>query len=319
MRNFSILAKPLSDLTCKDSELVWNSTCQQAFDELKAKLTGPEITAFPRDDCPFLLDTDACDTGIGAVLSQVQAGQERVVAYASRSLNRAERNYCVTDKELLAVRYFVEYFRHYLLGRQFCIRTDHQALKWLFSLREPKGRIARWIEILSAYQFSIEYRPGKKHGNADGLSRCPNPRDCQCPEVDNLESLRCGPCSKCRKRSQDMYLRESSEERAQLVQIVDQEAMASPGSPEGAENSPEEESIRRVSQASTSVVKLILLLVALWYWLISWFQWTVPQPSFLRLYDWQPCEEPEFPGSTDVVTSENYTDDGRLWPKLGGR
>ena len=319
VRNFSILAKPLSDLTCKDSELVWNSTCQQAFDELKAKLTGPEITAFPRDDCPFLLDTDACDTGIGAVLSQVQAGQERVVAYASRSLNRAERNYCVTDKELLAVRYFVEYFRHYLLGRQFCIRTDHQALKWLFSLREPKGRIARWIEILSAYQFSIEYRPGKKHGNADGLSRCPNPRDCQCPEVDNLESLRCGPCSKCRKRSQDMYLTENSEERAQLVQVVDQEAMASPVNLEGTGNSPEDESIQQVPQDSHLVVKLILLLGTLWYWLTSWFQWMAPQPSFLWLYDWQPCGEPEFPGGVDMIASENYTDDGRLWPKLGGR
>ena len=76
VKNFSIIAKPLSDLTCKESGLVWNSRCQEAFDELKAKLLGSEITAFPLDDTPFTLDTDACDTGIGAVLSQVQNGRE---------------------------------------------------------------------------------------------------------------------------------------------------------------------------------------------------------------------------------------------------
>ena len=112
--------------------------------------------------------------------------------------------YCVTDKELLAVRYFVEYFHHYLLGREFTVRTDHQALKWLFGFKEPKGRIARWLEILAQYQFDMEYRPGKAHGNADGLSRCPNPRDCQCPDEDNLENLKCGPCTKCKKRAEEM-------------------------------------------------------------------------------------------------------------------
>lgn len=77
------------------------------------------------------------------------------------------------------------------------VRSDHQALIWLFNLKEPKGRIARWIEILSEYDFSIEYRPGSKHANADALSRCPNPWDCQCPDLDNLEPLRCGQCIKC--------------------------------------------------------------------------------------------------------------------------
>ena len=86
----------------------------------------------------------------------------------------------MTDWELLAVRFFMEYYKHYLLGRQFVARTDHQALKWLYSLREPKDRIARWLETLSAYQFSIEYQPGHKHGNADAMSRrCPNPQECK--------------------------------------------------------------------------------------------------------------------------------------------
>jgi len=98
--------------------------------------------SFPQDEGQFYLDTDASVTAIGAVLSQVQDGQMKVISYGSRTLNKAERNYCTTDKELLAVRYFIEYYRQYLLGRKLCVRTDHQALIWLFSLKEPKGIIA---------------------------------------------------------------------------------------------------------------------------------------------------------------------------------
>ena len=204
MKNFSVIAKPLTSLTTKDSALHWTVDCQTAFDKLKEILTGPALVAYPRDEGAYILDTDACDVGIGAVLSQIQDGTEKVVAYGSRTLNKAERNYCVTDKELLAVRYFIEYFRYYLLGRRFTVRSDHQALKWIFSLREPKGRIARWLEIMSAYDFSVKYREGKRHGNADGLSRCPNPRDCHCGDQDDMEQLKCGPCKKCIKRGEDM-------------------------------------------------------------------------------------------------------------------
>ncbi|KAK6181087.1 hypothetical protein SNE40_009020 [Patella caerulea] len=140
--------------------------------------------AFPIDDGMYILDTDACESGVGAVLTQVQDGVEKVIAYASRSLNKSERNYCVTDKELLAIRYFIEYFRLYLLGRNFQVRTDHIALKWFFSMKNPKGRIARWIEILSGYNFSVIYRQGSKNGNADGMGRLCNPMNCTCPYVD---------------------------------------------------------------------------------------------------------------------------------------
>ena len=216
VKNFSVIPRPLSSLTANETELVWTSECQEAFEALKENLIGADVMAFPEDTGQYILDTDACDTGIGAVLSQIQEGQERVIA----SLNKAERNYCVTDKELLAVRYFTEYFRYYLLGRTFLVRTDHQAIKWLFSLKEPKGRIQRWIEILSAYNFEIEYRPGKRHGNADALSRCPNPRDCQCPEQDNLE-LECGPCKKCLKRTSEGLLPATKEnkEKIQLIKV----------------------------------------------------------------------------------------------------
>ena len=152
----------------------------------------------------FVLDVDASDKGIGAVLHQVQNDRERVIENASRALNRAERNYCITEKELLAVRFFIEHFRQYLLGRNFLVRTDHQALIWLFKLKEPRGKIARWIELLSHYDFSIAYRPGHKQAHCDALSRCENLRECDCPDVDTSELLKCGPCRKCIKRAQDM-------------------------------------------------------------------------------------------------------------------
>ena len=215
VKDFSQLVNPIVQLTKKSQRFKWTSECQRAFEELKRALTGPSVMGYPRDDCKFILDTDACDVSIGAVLSQIQQGRERVIAYASRTLNKAERNYCVTDRELLAVKHFTEHFKHYLLGRNFVIRTDHQALKWLFSLRDPKNRIARWIEILSAYDFVIEYRAGKQHGNADGMSRCPNPRNCTCEHSDD-NSLRCGPCRKCEKRMVDMqsaYIKAETEDQ----------------------------------------------------------------------------------------------------------
>ena len=201
VKNYSSMVKPLTELTKKDKTFQWTKECQTAFDNLKAALLGPEIMAYPDAKGSFVLDTDACDVSIGAVLSQVQDGRERVIAYGSQTLNKAERNYCVTDKELLAVKFFIEYYKHYLTSRHFTVRTDHQALKWLFSLKEPKQRLARWIEVLSTYDFEIEYRPGQKHGNADALSRCPNPQHCECPEKT---PLKCGPCKKCCSRQVDM-------------------------------------------------------------------------------------------------------------------
>ena len=98
--------------------------------------------------------------------------------------------------ELLALKYFVQYYKHYLLGRKFVVRSDHESLKWLYSLKEPKHRIARWIEVLSEFDFELEYRPGRKHSNADAMSRCPNPRQCSCDVVVEHD-LPCKACKKC--------------------------------------------------------------------------------------------------------------------------
>jgi len=157
----------------KNKKFEWTTQCEHAFTKLKCALISSPVLAMPNDKDPFLLDTVACDVSIGAVLSQVHEGVERVIAYASRSLSKPERNYCVTRKELLAIVCYTQAFWQYLLGRQFVVRTDHSALQWLRSTPEPIGQQARWCETLEEFDFQIVHRPGRLHGNADALSRRP--------------------------------------------------------------------------------------------------------------------------------------------------
>ena len=171
---FAKIARPLHRLTEKTATFNWDNDCQEAFETLRDKLISAPILAFPDLEKPFILDTDASDKGIGAVLSQRdEEGAERVVAYASKSLSRAEQHYCVTRKELLAVVYFIRHFRPYLLGRKFMLRTDHGSLTWLANFREPTGQLARWLEQLQEFDFDICHRPGRRHQNADAMSRIP--------------------------------------------------------------------------------------------------------------------------------------------------
>ena len=119
------------------------------------------------------MDCDASDDGLGAVLSQNFQGTEHVVCYASRTLTKAEHKYCATRREMLALVWGMGQFRPYLYGRRFTAWTDHGALQWLCLFKEPEGQVARWLEYLAEYNFTVEHRPGKKHGNADPLSRHP--------------------------------------------------------------------------------------------------------------------------------------------------
>ena len=170
--NFAATAKPLYRLTERGREFIWTTECEAAFLKLKSRLVSAPILAFPDFTKMFILDTDASQSGVGAVLSQLHDGQERVVAYASRVLSKAERQYSVTRKELLAVVTFVKHFRHYLLGRHFVVRTDHSSLQWLYNFKEPEGQTARWLESLQEFDFEVIHRSGRNHSNADALSRC---------------------------------------------------------------------------------------------------------------------------------------------------
>jgi transposase InsO family protein len=188
------IAKPLYDLTRKRVRFVWGPEQQNAFDTLKERLVTAPVLALPTPDGEWVLDTDASSTGIGAVLSQRQNGQERVIAYFSRVLSSTERNYCVTRLELLAMVKAISHFHVYLYGRRFTLRTDHSSLTWLYRFREPEGQMARWLERLQNYDFEIVHRAGTKHGNADGLSRRPcAENNCRyCSRAEEKESLKLG-------------------------------------------------------------------------------------------------------------------------------
>jgi len=175
VKDFSLIAAPLYGLMKKRVDFQWTAECQEAFDELKHRLMTGLILALPENDGTFLLDTDVADTGMSAVLSQFQSGEEKVIAYASRTMSNAEKSYATTRKKLLAVVYGLKQFRQYLLGRHIIIRIciDYAALSWLRHTPEPMPQMPRWLTLIEQFDYEVAHRLGKKHGNADGLSRRP--------------------------------------------------------------------------------------------------------------------------------------------------
>ena len=177
---FATIAAPLHELTGGGQTFLWTEACQEAFEHLKTALCSAPVLNFPVKGAKFILDTDASERGIGAVLSQLvpietpdgsEAYEERVLSYASRTLSVHEKRYCTTRKELLAVVWFLRHYRSYLYGQEFLVRTDHSSLQWICNFWEPEGQIARWLQVLGEYNFKVLHRPGKQHQNADGLSR----------------------------------------------------------------------------------------------------------------------------------------------------
>ena len=191
VKDFATLAEPLTRLTRKQIRFEWSDEEQKAFDALKQALIESTTLAFPHPNRPCILDTDASDVAIGAVLSQCINGAERPIAFYSRTMNATQRNYCATRRELLAVVAALQHFRHYLLGNQVILRTDHHSLKWLNTFKRPEGILARWLETLAEYDYVIEHRPGRLHSNVDGVSR-PFCKQCMdkvanIPWVDELQ------------------------------------------------------------------------------------------------------------------------------------
>ncbi|KRZ49542.1 Retrovirus-related Pol polyprotein from transposon [Trichinella nativa] len=168
---FANVAAPLHRLLEKGAEWDWSKACQSAFDALKHHFTSAPVLAYPDFHRQFIVDVDASGDGLGAVLSQREGKAERVVAYASRTLIKAERRYCATWREMLSLVWALREFRPYLYGQRFLVRTDHSCLRWLTTFREPEGQVARWLESLAELDFEVEHRAGRLHGNADALSR----------------------------------------------------------------------------------------------------------------------------------------------------
>ncbi|KAJ8356790.1 hypothetical protein SKAU_G00195840 [Synaphobranchus kaupii] len=162
-----------------------------AFDQLRAALTEAPVLVYPDAQRTFIVDTDASNTGVGAVLSQEDEDGEQVVAYYSRALGKAERNYCITRRELLAVVRALHHFRPYLQGSHFLLCTDHASLTWLLNFKDPEGQVARWLEQLQGYDFEIRHRAGRLHGNADALSRrpCSAQECCYCSRQEERDQV----------------------------------------------------------------------------------------------------------------------------------
>ncbi|XP_041987906.1 uncharacterized protein LOC121739485 [Aricia agestis] len=186
--NFSKIAKSLTNLLKKDAPFSWKEEQQLAFETLKQSLISAPILAYPDFSQPFILTCDASNYAISAILSQGPVGRDRPIAYSSRTLNKAEINYSVTEKECLAIVFGTKVFRPYLFGRRFKIITDHKPLNWLFNCKDPGSRLIRWRLKLEEFDYEIQYKKGKINTNADALSRYPvNPVNPVQPEkTDSL-------------------------------------------------------------------------------------------------------------------------------------
>ena len=190
VQGYADISSPLRCLLRKDAHWEWSTECQTAFDKLKQLVTSAPVLAHFSSTADTFVSCDASGVAIGAVLSQIQDGQERPVAYASRALSPAEQKYAVGEREALACVWACEKWHVFLFGRPFVLRTDHQALVSLLSASgtgQRPLRLHRWTERLYKYTFRVEYRPGHSNQVADLLSRSPAPAENSAWDSDDVE------------------------------------------------------------------------------------------------------------------------------------
>lgn len=175
IKDFSSLVAPINAVLKnrkKNKPIEWTEQADKAFSELKNKLVSAPVLASPDFSKQFVIQCDASDVGLGAVLTQnLDNDGERVIAFASRALTRSERNYSATEKECLAILFAVEKFRMYVEGTRFRVVTDHYSLLWLKRLKNPSGRLARWALKLDQFDMELVHRKGKLNIVPDALSR----------------------------------------------------------------------------------------------------------------------------------------------------
>jgi hypothetical protein len=176
--NLSTVLAPWYRLLQKDASFQWSKECESALTQVKKWLTSDRVLVHYDPNKPLTLACDASPVGVGCVLSNIVNGQERPIAYASRSLTASERNYCQLEREGLAIIYGLVKFHKYLYGRKFTIVTDNQPISRI--LGPKKGipslaavRLQRWAIILMSHNYDLDCRSSKLHGNCDALSRFP--------------------------------------------------------------------------------------------------------------------------------------------------
>ena len=179
IRNFSSVAAPLHALTSSGVNFVWGPRAEEAFNELKRRFTTAPILTVPDPQQQFVVEVDASNDGVGAILSQRAAGDNKMhpCAFLSRKLSPAERNYDVGNRELLAVKMALEEWRHWLEGapQPFLVWTDHKNLQYIRKAKRLNSRQARWQLFFNRFDFTLSFRPGSKNGKPDVLSRLHDP------------------------------------------------------------------------------------------------------------------------------------------------
>lgn len=214
LKGYAAIAKPLNNLTRGHSPHLkikgcgssitqhdskasfgsrWTPECQEAFETLIDKLTSAPVLGFADPALPYILHTDASNTGLGAALYQQQEGKLRVIAYASRGLSASESNYPAHKLEFLALKWSVtEKFQDYLYGADFTVVTDNNPLTYVLTSAKLDATSHRWLAALSTFSFKLQYRAGKQNLDADALSRRPHDRssvDSVTPKDDYLKQL----------------------------------------------------------------------------------------------------------------------------------
>ena len=173
--NFSSVVFPITEVLSTKRKFCWTPEAQKAFDLIKNLLTSAPVLSNPDFSKKFYLHCDPSDFGIGAVLVQLdQDGNEKPIAFMSKKLNTAQRNYSVTERECLAAVEAIKKFRCYLELQEFEVITDHSSLVWLMKQQDVTGRLARWVWRLQGYKFTISHRKGKQNTVPDALSRIPS-------------------------------------------------------------------------------------------------------------------------------------------------
>ena len=179
----STVVQPLTNLLGKDVPWFWTESCRNACETVRQLLTSSQVLEHYQPDKPVTLAVDASPHGIGAVISHQLDNDDRPIAYASRTLTAAERNYSQIEKEALAIIFGVTKFHQFLFGRKYTLLTDHKPLTLILGPKKgipvlAASRLQRWAIQLSAYQYDICFRSTTKNGNADTLSRFPLPETC---------------------------------------------------------------------------------------------------------------------------------------------